>query len=102
MTIQDFVLSAGSMIFIIALLPTVFSATKPAITTSLLTGSTLAVFAATYQTLGFTYACLTTAASAALWIVIAAQTIVQRRAVLRRERRADCDERFVLDFGEEG
>ena len=80
MIIQDIILTVGSAIFIAALLPTVFAPTKPAILTSLITGSTLGVFAVTYFTLDLQYSSITTAISAALWFVIAFQTMRQRRS----------------------
>jgi hypothetical protein len=76
---QDLVLAVGSALFAFALLPTIFSSAKPALTTSLLTGSILAVFTFTYVTLGLHYAAITTGITSALWLTIATQTIIATR-----------------------
>lgn len=75
---QDTVLAIGSAIFALALLPTVFSAAKPALATSLSTGSVLAVFTFTYTTLDLHYAAVTTGITSALWLIIFGQTLLQR------------------------
>jgi branched-subunit amino acid ABC-type transport system permease component len=72
---QDFVLTAGSLVFIAALLPSVFSNNKPAISTSAITGGVLGVFAVTYATLSLWFAAVTTAMSAVLWLFLAIQKL---------------------------
>lgn len=70
---QDIVLSIGSLVFVIALLPSVLGKDKPAFSTSLMTGLVLTIFTATYATLSLKYTTVTTGVSAALWLVLAAQ-----------------------------
>lgn len=67
------------MVFALALLPSVFSKDKPALWTSLMTGSVLVVFAVVYASLSLWYATFTTALAAGLWIVLAIQKIVRVR-----------------------
>jgi len=76
---QDIVLTAGSMVFIIALLPSVFSAAKPAAMTSLMTGTVLAIFAVTYTTLDLWFAAGTTAITSITWFVLLGQAVLAKR-----------------------
>lgn len=48
---QDWVFAIGSLIFAAALIPSVRGQDKPALSTSLTTGSVLIIFALTYLTL---------------------------------------------------
>jgi hypothetical protein len=75
---QDIVLAIGSFVFALALIPSIISKDKPALWTSLLTGSVLFVFTVTYATLSLWYATVTTAFSASLWVVLAIQKILQK------------------------
>ena len=70
---QDWILTTGSILFIIALAPSVFSKDKPALTTSLLTGTVLAVFAFVYATLSLWLAALTVAITSLTWFILAYQ-----------------------------
>lgn len=70
---QDIVLSAGSLIFAFALLPSVFSPNKPSLWTSLSTGIVLAIFTIVYASLSLWYAVTTTALTAVLWLILAFQ-----------------------------
>jgi hypothetical protein len=72
---QDWVLSAGSIVFSIALLPMVFGSRKPALSSSFMTGVVLWVFAATYLSLHLTFTTATTAVSALLWTVLFLQAL---------------------------
>lgn len=74
---QDIVLGAGSLIFVIALLPSVLSKNKPSIWTSATTGAVLTVFAGTYASLSLWYAAVTTLLAALLWGVLVFQKILQ-------------------------
>lgn len=76
---QDLVIAIGSGLFVVALLPTVFSDEKPAWSTSAMTGSILYVFAFTYYTLGLKLGAITAALSAVVWTIILVQTILARR-----------------------
>lgn len=77
---QDVVLTIGSVIFLIALIPTILGATKPAPLTSLLTGTVLLVFAGTYATLDLPFATVTTAATGLAWLIILRQSLRSRRS----------------------
>lgn len=70
---QDYVIAVGSIIFVIALIPSVLGKHKPALSTSLLTGTVLLVFAMTYLTLSLWFAAITTTLTATLWYVLAVQ-----------------------------
>lgn len=72
---QDAVLTAGSLVFLAALLPMLRSAEKPPLTTSGTTGIVLLVFAYTYATLGALFGAATTASAAAVWLALAWQRI---------------------------
>jgi hypothetical protein len=58
--IQDLILTAGSIIFIAALIPSMTGKAKPALSTSVLTGSVLLVFAGVYVILHLWFSGLTT------------------------------------------
>ena len=70
---QDIVLSIGQWIFVIALLPSVFGKDKPALSSSLLTGGVLALFAFVYSTLGLWSSVLATSAVSLTWLILAWQ-----------------------------
>ena len=72
---QDILLMVGSFGFSIALLPTVFSKSKPSKWTSLMTGGILVAFAATYATLGLWLACVATSTTALLWFILLFQEV---------------------------
>lgn len=80
MPVQDLIITGGSLILAAALLPTVFSKDKPALSTALLTGSILAVFAVTYLTLDLRFAAIITFVTSALWLTIAVQIVRARRS----------------------
>ena len=70
---QDLVLTTGSVLFIIALAPSVFSKDKPALTTSLLTGTVLAVYAVVYVTLSLWLTTVTVGFTSLTWFILAYQ-----------------------------
>ena len=74
MTWQDLVFAGGQFFFIFALVPAVLSRTKPPLSTSVVTGGVLYVFAATYATMDFWLSATSAAVVASLWAVIAVQT----------------------------
>lgn len=76
---QDYVISAGQITFIIALLPSLLSDDKPHRTTCVLTGTVLAFFAFTFSTLSLWIGAITAGVCALCWYVLAAQ----ERAMLR-------------------
>ncbi|GEM_PF-552297 len=73
MTWQDIVFSIGQWIFIVALIPLLFSKDKPALSSSLMTGTVLAVFAFTYSTLSLWTASTSTILTAGAWFTLAIQ-----------------------------
>lgn len=76
---QDIIFSIGSWIFIIALIPTVLSKDKPPLSTSLITGSVLAVFVFAYATLDLWMATFSTAGISITWFIIAIQRYLQTK-----------------------
>lgn len=70
---QDIILAVGSLIFAVALVPSIMSSDKPALGTSVTTGLVLTVFAFTYFSLSLWYAAVTTAITGLLWIILAVQ-----------------------------
>lgn len=78
MSWQDIILTGGSIVFIIALLPSVFSNNKPASSTSAMTGSILLVFAFVYGSLHLWFATVTTLITAALWFTLLVQKLRKR------------------------
>ncbi|MES2135301.1 MAG: hypothetical protein V4449_03620 [Patescibacteria group bacterium] len=76
---QDIVLSIGQYIFVLALLPSVFGKDKPALSSSLLTGSVLAVFSAVYATLNLWSSAVASAIVAGVWFILAWQQYRKKR-----------------------
>lgn len=70
---QDFVFTAGSLIFAVALWPSVRSIHKPALASSIMTATVLFLFAITYTTLGLTFSAITTMVTASMWTTLAIQ-----------------------------
>jgi hypothetical protein len=79
LTWQDAVLTAGSLVFLFALVPTILGPSKPAPFTSFSTGTVLLIFAATYVTLELYFACITTAATGIAWLTILFQSLRQQK-----------------------
>ncbi len=67
---QDVVFMVGNLIFLIALLPSIFSDDKPAKWTSLSTAIVLSLYVVTYYSLSLTYASITGTLSALAWWVL--------------------------------
>ena len=70
---QDWVFSVGQWIFIIALIPTIRGKQKPELSTSVITGIILAVFAFTYYTLSLLVSALSTSLVSTAWFILAYQ-----------------------------
>lgn len=87
---QDFVLSAGSLIFTAALVPSLLSKHKPALSTSLMTGVVLAIFVVVYTTLSLWFTAFSTSLNCLAWLALAVQKYFQEKsvAVKRSESRA--------------
>lgn len=75
---QDAVFTVGSVLNGVALVPTVLGKSKPALSTSLLTGFTLAVYGLTFITLGLVFSAVAISVTAALWFALAVQKGRQR------------------------
>ena len=73
MKIQDVIFAVGSIVFNVALWPSIRSVNKPALFTSVTTSFWLFVFAVTYTTLGLTLAAATTFVGAIEWGILALQ-----------------------------
>ncbi len=70
---QDIVLAVGSLVFSIALIPSLRSKDKPAFATSVVTFLVLITFAITYMTLSFWFSTVAIAINALTWLVLAIQ-----------------------------
>ncbi len=82
---QDWALATASLVFIVALVPTIVSRErKPALSTSVMNAAVSASIALVYSTLSLWFATATTAVNAALWFWISLQT----RSLGRRAGRA--------------
>jgi len=77
---QDIVLALGNLVFAVALLPSIFSRDKPALTTSLLTASMLTIFVATFSSLDLWLSALGVSVGAVGWWVLFVQKLLASRA----------------------
>ncbi len=75
---QDLVLSIGTWIFVIALIPTVRGKQKPEFSTSFMTGTVLFIFALTYLSLQLWMSAVSTFVTTALWLTLAYQRHKQK------------------------
>lgn len=80
---QDVVFSAGSLVFLVSLVPTLIGTKQPSLWTSIPTALVLWVFGVTYSTLQFHFSAIVTFASASLWVGIATRTIIESAKVRR-------------------
>jgi len=78
--IQDIILTAGSLVFIAALLPTLLGRDKPALSTSITTGTVLIVFSGVYVSLALWFSAITTFVTAACWFTLALQKYSHSKA----------------------
>ncbi len=74
---QDYVLTAGAWIFIIALIPAIRGKEKPPVSTSIITGSILVVYALVYATLGLWISVVSTSALSISWFALAVQKMMR-------------------------
>jgi hypothetical protein len=72
---QDWIFSIGSWIFVAALIPAIRGTEKPPLSTSIVTGTVLVVFALTYFSLHLWIAATSTAITSACWLVLAYQRL---------------------------
>jgi hypothetical protein len=76
---QDVAITAGTIVLLIALLPSVLSKNKPAVSTSLMTGTVLVVFTVVYISLGLWFSAITTGITSILWYVLAMQMLLRKK-----------------------
>lgn len=76
---QDTAIMIGGFVLAISLIPSVKSKHKPHIKTSLITGGILTLFTVAYYTMGYFRAVAGTAASTALWYILAYQAYLAIR-----------------------
>jgi hypothetical protein len=76
---QDIVITLGGWIFIIALLPSIFSNDKPAVATSLLNTIVLIAFVVTYISLGLVVSGITMSITAFLWFILMIQKYISNK-----------------------
>ena len=77
---QDIVLSVGNLLLAVSLIPSIVGRDKPALSTSLLSGSILFTFGIVYVSLSLWTSVLAISFSVALWFVLAVQKYRQRRS----------------------
>lgn len=78
---QDAVLTIGSLIFAIALLPSVLGKDKPAFSTSITTAVVLAIFAFVYTTLSLWFSAATVLLTSLMWSVLAIQKLRSEKRI---------------------
>jgi hypothetical protein len=72
---QDWVMMVGSFIFALALIPSVRGKDKPAVSSSIITGTVLLVFTLCYATLGLWLSFGSTFLTVIMWYVLAIQKL---------------------------
>ncbi|OGE36423.1 hypothetical protein A3A14_00050 [Candidatus Daviesbacteria bacterium RIFCSPLOWO2_01_FULL_43_38] len=70
---QDLILSSGTVVLILALLPSVLSKDKPAIPTSIVTGIVMSIFAFVYASLTLWFTAGAVSLISLLWFILAVQ-----------------------------
>ena len=70
---QDFIITIGTLLFVAALIPTILAKDKPALVTSLLSGSVLLVFSAVFASLHLWFSAATDIANASCWLILGIQ-----------------------------
>jgi Flp pilus assembly protein TadB len=70
---QDGVFFIGQIIFVFALIPTIKGKSKPALSSSVITGLILTIFALTYLSLDLWFSAVAATATSASWWVLAYQ-----------------------------
>lgn len=76
---QDFVFSIGSIVFCIALMPTILGKAKPPLLTAAPIALVLFIFALTYASLNLWFASTTTLLTSVLWTIVATQVVLGRK-----------------------
>lgn len=86
---QEIVLTIGQIIFIVALLPSIFSKDKPEIWTCVMTGLVALSISATYLTLNIPFAAFSAFFNFVAWSILAIQKIRQIRQVAMERQQED-------------
>lgn len=76
---QDWIFSVGTWIFVVALIPTIRGKQKPELSTSIVTGSILAVFVITYLSLNLWLSALSNVLTSGSWFLLAYQKYRQTK-----------------------
>lgn len=76
---QEIVLTVGQIVFIAALLPSIFSKDKPEIWTSIMTGIVALSISVTYLTLNIPFAAVSAFFNFVAWSVLATQKLHQMK-----------------------
>jgi len=76
---QDYVLTTGSLVFVISLVPATFAKDKPPLLTSVPTFFFLYLFAGVYLTLTLWLSAITTFLTGTMWLILAIQKYRQNR-----------------------
>ena len=80
---QDYVITTGLIIFGVALIPSVIGKDKPALSTSLITGTVMVIFAATYVTLHLWFSAISQLLTSLVWLTLAVQKYAQIRSAAK-------------------
>ncbi len=70
---QDTVLTIGQVVFSFALIPTIFNKQKPALSSSLISGVFLMVYAIVFATLSLWFTVIPTILTGTCWFILAYQ-----------------------------
>lgn len=79
---QDWVLTLGSLVFFIALIPSILSKDKPDIKTSMPTALVMTAFTITYGSLGLWYGMSTSALTTIAWYILWFQKIRKNKLLI--------------------
>ncbi|MCL4357527.1 hypothetical protein M1512_01360 [Patescibacteria group bacterium] len=85
---QETVLAVGQIVFIVALLPSLFSRDKPEIWTSIITGTVALSIAITYATMNLPLAAISALFNFIFWSILAVQKYRQKKYPKAVKRRA--------------
>lgn len=84
---QDYVISGGQFVFALAMIPTIRSAQKPALLSSVITALGLSIFAVCFATLSLWLSVAGTSVGALTWWIVAAQSLKREPVKVRLDRR---------------
>jgi len=76
---QDYVISGAQLVLTFGLLPSVFGQNKPALSTSLLSGSALLIISVVFSTLSLWLSTFLLAAQCVLWYILAFQKFYSKK-----------------------